>query len=208
MPIIDETASDGEFASLFESAAHEKRVCEDKRQAQFLLQLLNDMEDQEDPLEERRTEHLRIGPSGDIIRNEHKSGRDRGKVMTVDDLPKESEYEMLFGKPEAVEPQLIVETGRRLVDGKEKQNILFPSLQDYRLDLGNMRFETIVLVSSVAVFAFALFWRAVRWFGRRRHHQEVYHHTNVNDQIEMEVQRRVGECLVSLLNKDKAQNII
>ena len=214
MGIVDESWSDGDFTSVFASAANERRSIEEKRQTQMLLRMLDELEEKKAPQVPPRVEYLRIGPSGDIIRDEEdaRKAERRDKVMTVDQLPKESEYEMLFGKPQPIEPQFKVETGRRLQDGKELQNITFPWLDNLRLDLGNMRFETFIVVAAAIFFVATLLWRLLKRNMHRRmvdrHQKNVFRqqietqteaNIKMNVHIEQEVERRVNERIASLM---------
>lgn len=216
MGIVDESWSDGDFTSVFASAANERRAIEERRQTQMLLRMLDELEEKKAPRvpPEGRVEYLRIGPSGDIIRDEEDERRAerRNKVMTVDELPKESEYEMLFGKPQPIEPQFKVETGRRLQDGKEYQNLTFPWLDNLRLDLGNMRFETFIVVAAAVFFILTLLWRFFKRSVQQRmiekHRKNLFRqqietqteaNIKMNLHIEQEVERRVNERLASMM---------
>lgn len=216
MGIVDESWSDGDFTSVFASAANERRAIEERRQTQMLLRMLDELDEKKNPEvpSRGRVEYLRVGPSGDIIRDEEdkKRAERRNKVMTVDQLPKESEYEMLFGKPQPIEPQFKVETGRRLQDGKEYQNIAFPWLDNLRLDLGNMRFETFIVIAAAVFFVATLLWRLFKRSMQRKmvdkHRKNVFRqqietqteaNIKMNMHIEQEVDRRVNERLASMM---------
>lgn len=216
MGIIDETWADGDFASVFASVAQERRLMEEKRQTELLLRVLDELEERKGAEKPGKVEYLRIGPTGDVIRDKEDEERAlrRGKIMTVDQLPKESEYEMLFGKPEPVEPQVKLETGRRLSDGKEHQNLAFPLFDNLRLDLGNMRFETLVVILAAAFLMFTILWRMFKTSVRKRiqtRHEEymfekqLQAHTRANllsdRHIEQEVERRVNERLADIVKK-------
>ena len=181
-----ETWGDNDFASVFPSVREEQRAAAEKEQAQLLLRLLDEMETRQE--QERRVEYLRINGRGDVVREEQ-DGDKRGRIMTVDQLPRESEYEMLFGKQEPVEPQVLVETGLRLRDGKEVQAL---SLAEPRVTLfqwSGVRFETLALVVAL-IFIVLLLW--IRSSRRRRRQQlsQAF--------IEHEVERRVQMRLLSM----------
>ena len=222
MGIVDESSGDGDFTSVFASAANERRAFNERKQTEMLLRMLDEIDERKKqeiaPEPEARIEYLRIGPSGDIIRDEEDEQklRRREKIMTVDELPKESEYEMLFGKPQPIEPQFKVETGRRLHDGKEYQNLSFPWLDNLRLDLGTMRFETLVVIFAVVFFIFTLLWRLIKRSMRKKMIQaerqqvlrqqiETQTEANIkmNIHIEQEIERRVNERLASMITINK-----
>lgn len=210
MGVFNETLGDNDFASIFSSVAEDRRIEEERRQADLLLKLLDEMEQRDDRKlegkQEPRIEYLRVAPNGDVIHDKVDHEK-RNRVMTVDQLPKESEYEMLFGKPPELEPQLKVETGMRLKDGKAFQNIKFEDISLFSMGPG-LRFETLMVICAILFFLFVLGlkWARIRQERRRRErytesrermHQQRIEQTNMN--IEQEIERRVRERLGVIL---------
>lgn len=62
-----------------------------------------------------------ITEDGDILETDTASLKaiDRNKVHTIDDLPKENEWDAIFGPPSEEEPLINVQAGRRLKDGEK-----------------------------------------------------------------------------------------
>lgn len=62
-----------------------------------------------------------ITEDGDIVDTDKMSEKivNRKKVHTIDDIPKESEWEAIFGTPPEEEPLVDVQAGRRLKDGEK-----------------------------------------------------------------------------------------
>lgn len=210
MGVFNETLGDNDFASIFSSVAEDRRIEEERRQADLLLKLLDEMEQRDDRQREGkqqpRVEYLRVAPNGDVIHDKIDHDK-RARVMTVDQLPKESEYEMLFGKPQELEPQLKVETGMRLKDGKPFQNIKFEDISLFSMG-PNFRFETLMVICAILFFVFVLGlkWARMRHErkkreryheSRHRAHQERVEQHNMN--LEQEIERRVRERLAVIL---------
>lgn len=212
MGVFNETLGDNDFASIFSSVAEDRRIAEERRQADLLLKLLDEMEQRDERKrsvqgKEPKIEYLRVAPNGDVIHDKKIDDDKRNRVMTVDQLPKESEYEMLFGKPPEIEPQLKVETGMRLKDGKPFQNIKFEDISLFSLGPG-VRFETLMVICAALFFVFVLVLKYVRlrqarkqrerhMESQQRMHNERMQQNNMN--IEQEVERRVRERLSVIL---------
>lgn len=185
-----ETQGDNDFASIFDSVADEARARAEREQAGLLLRLLDELESKQEEEErprQRRVEHLRIGEMGDVIRDERDEEK-RRKVMTVDQLPKESEYEMLFGKQEPVEPQLKVETGLRLRDGKPFQTLGLTDPNVALFSWTGIRFETVVLIVAGLMLVGLLLARISRAQQRRRFTEQA-----INREVERRVQLRMQQ---------------
>lgn len=205
--VFNETLGDNDFASIFSSYAEEKRIADEKAQADMLLRLLDEMDERggrKASPEAPHVEYLRVASNGDVIHDAPVDEAKRGRVMTVDQLPKESEYEMLFGKPQEIEPQLKVETGMRLKDGKQFQNIKFEDISLFSMGPG-IKFETVMLILSVIFFIVVLFAKFNRIRQNRKRHerrqdemqQRQYQSNAVH--IENEIERRVRERLNVIL---------
>ena len=201
MGLYHETEGDNDFASIFPSVAEERRVAAEREQADMLLRLLDDLEEREKPRAAVPVEYLRVAANGDVIHDKIDEEK-RGRVMTVDQLPKESEYEMLFGKqPE--EPQLKVETGLRLRDGKPSQLVKLDDFPLFSLP-SNIRFESILVIGAVVFLILVLISRFVRIYGARKRREQHFkmqndaHEKHLDFQkqhMEQEIERRVRERL-------------
>lgn len=226
MGIFNETMGDNDFASIFDSVAEERKLAQEKAHADTLLKILDEMDnskirkDTQAPL----VEYLRVDGNGDIVDKDDKEKR--RKIMTVDELPKESEYEMLFGKPAETEPQVKVETGRRLHDGKTFQKVTLPGFEEFNFDLTGIRFETLVLILSTCFFVFMVVLKIIRLFRRRNNngmqkHQipmytqqmyqtepqfKSYENTSKLNEFEMEseIERRVQQRLLARIQAVKS----
>lgn len=167
-----------------------------------------------------RVEHLRISSRGDIEDDDvatgsagdkkgglggqgRKLGADRGKVHTLDDLPRESEFDLLFGSDPLPppEPAIKVETGIRLHDGKPVHRAVFPGwsagpgLDDMQVFWSGMSFESIMfLVMVLSLFLFLAF-RIYRIISRRNQQRRAreQHQARINEQINQQVRLQVRE---------------
>lgn len=216
MGLLHETEGDNDFASIFQSVAEERRVKQEREQADLLLRILDELEEREraPPKPRGGVEYLRVAPNGDVIHDKVDEEK-RHRVMTVDQLPKESEYEMLFGKPPE-DPQLKVETGMRLRDGKPSQRVKLDELLLFNLP-SFLRFEHFMVLAASLFLVFVLLRRYFRLRGERRYReavlarrQEAYEaHLQLQHQsVEAEVERRVRERLGVLFehaNKNMCQ---
>jgi hypothetical protein len=227
MGIFNETMGDNDFASIFDSVAEERKLAQEKAHADTLLKILDEMDnskirkDTQAPL----VEYLRVDGNGDIVDKDDKEKR--RKIMTVDELPKESEYEMLFGKPAETEPQVKVETGRRLHDGKTFQKITLPGFEEFNFDLTGIRFETLVLILSSCFFIFMVVLKLIKLFRGRnniniipKHQIPIYTQnmytpepqfkshektTKLNEfEMENEIERRVQQRLLARIQAVKS----
>ncbi len=216
MGIFNETMGDNDFASIFESVREEKKIQAEMEQADTLLKILDEMENSKIRKDKKapEIEYLRVDGNGDIVDKEDKEKRK--KIMTVDELPKESEYELLFGKQPEVEPQLKVETGRRLSDGKTFQKISIPGFEEFNFDLTGIRFETLLLIFSTLFFLFMILLKIVKFFKRNQRQNQTIVYTNTKPleqlksynnktefEMEAEIERRVQQRLLARINAVK-----
>lgn len=216
MGIFNETMGDNDFASIFESVREEKKIQEEMQQADTLLKILDEMENSKIRKDKKapEIEYLRVDGNGDIVDREDKEKRK--KIMTVDELPKESEYELLFGKQQEVEPQVKVETGRRLKDGKTFQKISLPGFEEFNFDLTGIRFETLLLIFSTLFFLFMILIKIVKFFKRNQRQNQTIVYTNAKPleqlksynnktefEMEAEIERRVQQRLIARINAVK-----
>jgi hypothetical protein len=154
-----ENNGDGDFASVFGSVAAERLDQEERRQTEMLLRLLSEFEARGAAAAPRgapRVEHLRITARGDIVDDEPppRGGRRafHNKVHTMDDLPRESEYEQLFGKPPPPpEAQMRVQSGMRLSDGKPTHHVSFPGIEEFVLAWSGSAPEALLLALAVLI---------------------------------------------------------
>jgi hypothetical protein len=188
--VLEETHGDGDFASIFESVAAQRRDQEERRQLANLLKLLEEIERAAPPPPPAalppvsrfgapppppQVERLRVLASGDI---DHERERDatlaaaraekRG-VHTLDDLPRESEFEMLFGAPPPApppEPAVVVQSARRLSDGKTFHRLAINGAENLALSWAGLSPETVLLLLGLAVFAMLIL--AILALGRLR----------------------------------------
>lgn len=216
MGIFNETIGDNDFASIFESVKEEKKIKAEMEQADTLLKILDEMENSKIRKDKNSpaVEYLRVNGNGDIVDRENKEKRKH--IMTVDELPKESEYELLFGKQEETEPQVKVETGRRLKDGKTFQKISIPGFEEFNFDLTGIRFETLLLIFSTLFFLFMILIKIVKFFKRNQRQNQTIVYTNTKPleqlksynnktefEMETEIERRVQQRLLARINAVK-----
>lgn len=216
MGIFNETIGDNDFASIFESVKEEKKIQAEMEQADTLLKILDEMENSKIRKDKNSpaVEYLRVDGNGDIVDREDKEKRKQ--IMTVDQLPKESEYELLFGKQQELEPQVKVETGRRLKDGKTFQKISIPGFEEFNFDLTGIRFETLLLIFSTLFFLFMILIKIVKFFKRNQRQNQTIVYTNTKPleqlksynnktefEMETEIERRVQQRLLARINAVK-----
>lgn len=211
MGVFHETEGDNDFASIFPSVAEEKRVKQERDQADLLLKILDELDERERtkqrPSRAQQIEYLRVAPNGDVIRDPIDEEK-RAKIMTVDQLPKESEYELLFGKPPE-EPQLKIETGMRLRDGKPSQLLKLDDLSLFTIP-GNLRLEHIMVFGAALFLILVLLSRFIRSRMARKRQEDAYRrhqeaqHAQVqmqNQNMEAEIERRVRQRLGLILSQ-------
>ena len=222
-----DTVGDNDFRAIFASVREEYEEREERREAERMLRMLDELErrkvlqqQQDDEMAAapgRRTtgrvERLRISARGDIedddaapFSNGNKTGggtqrglkREAGKVHTLDDLPRESEFEMLFGVPEPVpEPSIKVETGMRLHDGKAVHRAIFPGFEDFQVLWSGISFENILFLLMIfIVFLFVLF-KVLRFISRHRQQRkrEQDAQARIDEHIRIQVQQQVNAHL-------------
>lgn len=130
---FDHMVGDNDFASNFASVAEEKREAEERRQAEFILKLLDELEKNADsgPSKDDKFERMvAIDDEGYIYdtkdQQEQKRKQFHNKVHTLKDLPYESEWEQIFGPQPEPEPAYDIKKGRRVIDGR-KVHMLKPN---------------------------------------------------------------------------------
>jgi hypothetical protein len=192
------------FASNFKSVADEKRAQAEKEQARALLRILEEMEGISS--KHSKTEYLRISETGDIIRDEEETQDTRKKIMQIDDLPKESIEDMIFGRePDepAAAPIIKVENGRRLRDGKTVQHVNLDDKMSF--SLSSVRFETLVFWGTVLVVLFFIFrkMRSIsdRIQDTREKNKMAQHHAYSTQRLDELIDYKVNEKLNMLLLK-------
>lgn len=159
--------SDGsnDFASIFSCVAEAQKEAEEKKQTELLLRMLDELEDarpDESGTDRPRKEFWKVsaGAGDEEAKREKKkeaARRDavRGKVHTLDDLPKD-DFGLFFpsAPPPADIPEMKVETGRRLSDGKISYSVSMPGMFDV-FDIGDgdrLWFFLGLLLLAVLVF--------------------------------------------------------
>lgn len=184
------------FVNNFQTAREQANYANEEKQAELLLRILDEMESGKKPMgrHPRKKEYLRIAENGDIIRDDEEKTEKKKTVMGIDDLPKETLDEMLFGKPKEEQPVVKVETGRRLKDGKMSQRV---NIDDFEFSLNTIKFETLLLIAAVAFFAFFLFRRF--FFRRKSEHEYHERHKESNLDLDRLIETKVNERLASLL---------
>lgn len=120
--LFDHMVGDNDFAANFASVAEERKEAEERRQAEFILKLLDELETRDTGSE--KSEHFErlvaIDEDGLIRRTRdefNKRAKFHNKVNTIKDLPYESEWEQVFGPQPEPEALVTVQSGRRVVDG-------------------------------------------------------------------------------------------
>lgn len=178
--LFEAPSDENSFVNNFQTAREESIYANEEKQAQLLLRLLEEMD------VPKRNKHskelLRIAENGDIIRDDES---EKKRMMSVDDLPKESLDEMLFGKQKEEEPAFKIQNGRRLKDGKPVQRVNFDEIE---LTLGSIRFETILIIGFFLLFVFFLVRRLFK-------HPE----NNLEHVIEKKVNERLNAILFNKL---------
>lgn len=168
MFLYDHLAGSNDFASNFASVAEEKREQEERRQAEFILKLLEELEQRQEGSAPQTVERMvAIDENGYIRRSRDEGPRSRekyhNKVHTIKDLPYEPEWEQVFGKPPEPEPVIEVRSGRRVDDGEKVHMISNTQTRDafYWTGMG----PTGLMVATVVVFVLLLI--AVQLLRRR-----------------------------------------
>ena len=169
----------GDFASIFSSVGEEKKEEEERKQTLLFLRLLDDIEERHtrtapprsEPRSESRSEpsfqkeYMRVSITDDDIaektrRNERevKDRRDAtvGKIHTIKDLPHDDfDFLMMSPLPELAMPEISVEAGRRLSDGKVTYHTNFTNVfGEWSENL--FKFEITTLL-ALAIFFFGVY---------------------------------------------------
>lgn len=153
-----------------------------------------------------RVENLRVLASGDIERDDEedhgseKRADNRGRIHTLDDLPHDSLFD-LFGLPGVDTPEepppVVVQSGRRLKDGKTYHTLDLPGLFAFRWsgitpELMTTAFSAFAFIALV--FAFFLLGRlraALLAPVQRRHSSEEDIDAVIERAVDRAVQRRM-----------------
>lgn len=185
-----ETSGENDFRSLFPTYAEKAKEDEERKQAEMFLRILDDLESRS---EERTSgkENLKVSITDpekakeESKKEEMKEKQQKralhGKVHTLDDLPPdELDFISLFGMPPAPEPpEVSIEAGRRLSDGKIKYNAKLPSFSlSESLGIGSffdfpgstIDLETVILGFFVILIIGILIGK---WTSRSRHRKEI-----------------------------------
>lgn len=146
----------GDFGETFETERERRRRALEREHTEQLLRLIDELQrssvagDGGDGAIKSsgadRVERLHISGNGDIVRDDDDVAGKK-HIMGVDDLPRESEFEMIFGKQPENDPGIRVFNGRRLFDGKAVQRVQLDEKLDFFLS--GVRFETLVFVLLV-----------------------------------------------------------
>lgn len=195
--VFFESFGDNDFASIFHSVAEERREAQEREQAETLLRLLDELENRkhdEDPSccgaaakkkqkegssssPASRCEHyVAITGEGDIVdTNEPETFQgkrlDRKKVYGLEDLPRETEWEMLFGPQPDPEPPIRVKTEVRLKDGKKFYRAVIPGETGY-FQWSGVSIELLLLLACIGLIAFVIIMRSRRVRRRREKVQQ------------------------------------
>jgi len=163
---ILESDGSSDFSSIFPSEAERKREDEERVQTERLLDLLDELENRqqlETPRDFRghRKEYMRVSITGD-----DEDGRDDGNtnnkkddkkgVHTLNDLPRD-EFDFFVESMVPDKPNVNIEAGRRLKDGKISYHTSIPFLDWFYGDDGTMNGETIMMLLFLAVFLFGIY---------------------------------------------------
>lgn len=193
------------FAALFQTskAAFENQIKESETDR--FLKLLEEIErTTQKPQENKgddcncssqRVEHyIVVDAKGNIINETDAKGRDAlvKKTHTMSDLPKESEFEMIFGKQPEPKEMFEVKTDLRLKDGKEYHRLQFPDSSDVLFQWHGLRFELVVIIISFVGLCLYTFLK-FREFRRKMRRKPVKY----NDEIPKadQIQRLIRETI-------------
>lgn len=173
---------DNDFASIFQSVAREKEEADERKRIEEMIEILDqisqetemELEEQEDrPRKKRgrRVEHYKvINEDGDIQTIDEEFGKkpvNRKKVHTLDDLPRESEWEQIFG-PQPEEPPLVdIQVGRRLRDGEKFYTATMPGSTAFA-EWKGISFGSLLLLLFFGLALIVIFTRV----GRVIHHKQ------------------------------------
>jgi hypothetical protein len=201
-----ESFGENDFASIFRSVADEKAEAEEIKQTEMFLRLLNEIDSRapetamgntdHEKINEPQIEHyVAIDGDGEIIRGEdyrHMAAKvNRNKVHTIADLPKESEWETLFGPTPEPEPSFKVESGMRIKDGKKVHRAFMVGEPGY-FEWQGISFDALLLIVSAAFFILFLLTRYTRNKVRKRQ-QERLIQSKMDHVIEEKVEKRMKE---------------
>lgn len=208
--VFFELGDENDFERNFPSVAEEKREQQERENTKLMLRILGELDQAREnpPVQQQtppmRVEYMRVGALGDIERDESEeevlrtTKRKPGRVATLDDLPKESEFEMLFGKQPEPEPQLKVETGMRLKDGKVYHTAIFPTLENMSIDWSGISFDVLMLILAFVFFTVVVLTKIFKRARISRQRQQAIRaereriDRSIEQRIELEVARRLA----------------
>lgn len=185
-----DTVGENDFASIFQSVALENKEATERRQLENMIEILDRMSEEEEARSEREAHerHRRqrrmvydrdgfpVGPMDNVEfykvidedgfireRDDNNNGlvvHNRSKVYTLDDLPRESEWEQVFGAaPEDNTPPMVnVKAGLRLRDG-EKSYVADFMGDAATAEWKGARFNTLIVFLLSGILLILLFTR-------------------------------------------------
>lgn len=186
-------SDENSFVNNFQTARDEANYINEQNQTKLLLRLLEEMDNYDGTKGYgNRKELLRISEHGDIVRDEpHEPRKAQKQFMGIDDLPKETLDDMLFGKPQEEDPLFRVESGRRLKDGKSMQRVNIADDLEFSLPF---KIEGLL---TFCLLALCLFLLVKRLFFPSR--QATMKFEDIDHLIAVKVNERVNERLNSIL---------
>lgn len=192
------------FSSLFPSAAAAAEEAKEMEETQRLLKLLEQLEASYPPESDegvRKGVHERfraIDSDGRIFNNDPSPSVNRNKVHTLDDLPKETLTDALFGPPEVVEPPVRLEAGLRLKDKKKVYTVSLPEDRSMSLSWSGINPGVMTAVFLLLCLAFLCATRAglrsLRGGVSRRYKSSKMHtEREITLRVNQEMQRQMQE---------------
>lgn len=199
-----DTVGENDFASIFQSVALENKEAAERRQLENMIEILDRMSEEEEARAEQEMYERRrrprkmvydrdgfpVGPMDNVEfykvidedgfireRDDNSNGlvvHNRSKVYTLDDLPRESEWEQVFGPaPEDNTPPMVnVKAGLRLRDG-EKSYVADFMGDSATAEWKGARFNTLIVFLLSGILLILLFTRIGKREARRE--QKVFH---------------------------------
>lgn len=185
-----ETSGENDFRSLFPTYAEKAKEDEERKQTEMFLRILDDLESRSEDRTSGK-ENLKVSITDperakeesklEEVKEKQQKKALHGKVHTLDDLPPdEMDFISLFGIPPAPEPpEVSIEAGRRLSDGKIKYNAKIPSFSlSESLGIGSffgfpgssIDLETVILGFFIILIIGILIGK---WTSSSRHKKEI-----------------------------------
>lgn len=197
-----------DFTALFQSAKAVKDNELKESETDRFLKILEEIEKKYQvseqsanlPCNKERIEHyIVVDPRGNII-NEISAEERRNlvkKTHTMADLPKETEFEMIFGKQPEPKDMFEVKTDLRLKDGKEFHRLQLQDVPGTLFQWHGIRFEVIMMLASIiglCLFAYMKF-RKISSMLRSRRKQTHSHPKHSNETDKEELQRIIRQTI-------------